>query len=457
MGASWHSMSKEIPLENHKYDYPVREVNPRGSGYGGNPPVSDTLAWQQIYKHAEWLGINWLRVELSQRMYEPQKDVYDWDNEEMQALYNILDWCERNGADVFLQQMWHYVNWNSYEGVHPLLSAPKSLDDFAEGIAELLMHLTGVKGYTCIKYLSIANEPPGGPCGYWWSNGPADDPVTPAWKRVHEELIKKGIDIPLSAPGWTSLPPFDSTRIDFDPYIGAYDIHSYSGVGDAGESIIHGWATWAHSHDKPLFISEIGNMDLGWGEDNPGPKSFEAALSNAEDIIRGLNLGVDAFNRWSFTNRGNMDGQWQLIKTYDHENHEYLQKIEPEKEAYYGFGIITRFLSKYATVVELNSEGISDSLNLFTIALINPDGGLVIYMLNRSDESIWVNMNISGVTGLPNLYLYQVTEEKTGQEEYPVSPELLEYKNSIIKICLPPGSIITISDYMLEAKDKGII
>jgi hypothetical protein len=24
IGASWHSMSKEIPLENEKYDYPVR-------------------------------------------------------------------------------------------------------------------------------------------------------------------------------------------------------------------------------------------------------------------------------------------------------------------------------------------------------------------------------------------------------------------------------------------------
>ena len=457
IGASWHSMSKEIPLDNQLYEFPVREVNPRGSGYGGNPPVSDTLAWQQIYRHTDWLGLNWLRVELSQRMYEPQKGKYDWDNEEMQALYNILDWCEKNEADVFLQQMWHYVEWLAYEGVHPLLSAPKSLDDYATGIGELLNYLVRIKGYSCIKYLSIANEPPGGPWGYWWSNGPSDDPVTPAWKRVAQELKKREIDIPLSAPGWTSLPPFDSSKIDFDPWVGAYDIHSYWGIGDDGEIIISDWSEWAKRHGKPFFVTEIGNMNLGWGEDNPGPKTFEAALSNAEDIIRGINLGVDAFNRWSFTNRGNMDGQWQLIKTYDIENQEFLQEIVPEKEAYYGFGIITRFLSKYATVVGMNSECSSDSLKIFTTALKNPDGGLVLYLLNRSAESVWVILNIQYKTGSDNLYLYQVTKEKIMSEISPLSSDLLESDKGNYQFLLPPGSISTITDFLLTAQDIGII
>ena len=31
IGASWHAISKEFPLENHLYKYPVREENPRGS------------------------------------------------------------------------------------------------------------------------------------------------------------------------------------------------------------------------------------------------------------------------------------------------------------------------------------------------------------------------------------------------------------------------------------------
>jgi hypothetical protein len=38
-----------------------------------------------------------------------------------------------------------------------------------------------------------------------------------------------------------------------------------------------------------------------------------------------MEAGVSAFNRWSFTNRGDLDGQWQLIRTWDMENKKYLK------------------------------------------------------------------------------------------------------------------------------------
>ena len=140
IGASWHALSREIPLENEGHTHPAREENPRGSAYGGNPPVSDTRAWDQIEAHARWLGLDFFRVELDQRMYQPERDRFDWDNEEMQALYRILDTCERLGADVFLQQMWRHVEWNAYPGVHPLISAPRSLEAHARGLATLVEH-----------------------------------------------------------------------------------------------------------------------------------------------------------------------------------------------------------------------------------------------------------------------------------------------------------------------------
>ncbi|VAW16305.1 hypothetical protein MNBD_BACTEROID01-1631, partial [hydrothermal vent metagenome] len=93
IGASWHAISKAKIDESKDYKWALRSVNSRGSAWGGNPPVSDTKAWSQIYDHAKWLGLNWIRVELSARMYEPEKGRFDWGNEEMMALYNILDWC----------------------------------------------------------------------------------------------------------------------------------------------------------------------------------------------------------------------------------------------------------------------------------------------------------------------------------------------------------------------------
>jgi Cellulase (glycosyl hydrolase family 5) len=455
IGASWHALSKDIPLENDKYDYPVRYNNPRGSAYGGNPPTADHDIWDQIYKHASWLGLNFIRVEISQRMYEPERGVFDWDNEEMKSLYNILDWCERSHADVFLQQMWGHVEWNAYPGVHPLLSAPRSIDDFGTGIATLLEHLLKTKNYSCIRYFSITNEPPGGTWGYWWSFGSGSGTITPALKSVREHLDAAGIDLALSGPDWTSLPPLDPSRIDFDEFVGAYDIHSYGGIDDAGRLIIRDWVDWAHGRNKPFFLTEFGNMNLGWGGTDSGPRSFNAALSNASDIIHCLNLGVDGLNRWSFVNRGDLDGQWQLIRTWDPDKKTYQKKVLPEWEAYLGFGIVSRFIGKYSRIVR---SSIPPHLHgVHAAALVSRTGELTAILLNSGEADHNVQIEINGHRHDGRLYLYQVTREIPGGPDPNLEPSEMSADNSgQIAALLPAKSISVLTNYRLTSEDNGI-
>ncbi len=456
IGASWHAMAKEIPLVNEKYDYPVRYHNPRGSAYGANPPVAEMKKWKQIFGHASWLGLNFIRVELSQRMYEPERGVFDWNNEEMRALYRILDWCESNSADVFLQQMWGHVEWNAFPGVHPLLSAPRSVDDFAAGITKLLEHLIRRKKYACIKYFCITNEPPGGTWGYWWAFGQGSGTITQALKMVREHLDAAGIDVPLSGPDWTSLPPLDPKQINFDDSVGAYDIHSYDGIDANAETIIQDWVRWAHSRNKPFFLTEFGNMNLGWGGDNPGPKSFEAALSNASDMIRCLNLGVDGMNRWSFVNRGDLDGQWQLIHTWDRRKKQYLGKILPEHAAYFGFAIISRFIGKYSSVIQSTAEPALPEIQ--TAAVINRTGELNILFLNNGGFPKLVAVDIKGHDAKRNMFLYQVTQKLVSDTRFSLEPaETLPNEKGKRVIILPKKSISVLTNYYLTSDDSGII
>lgn len=456
IGASWHALSNEIPIDNEKYDYPVRFINPRGSGYGGNPPINDESAWEQINYHAKWLGLNFIRVEISQHMYEPEKDLFDWNNDEMLALYRILNWCETNGADVFLQQLWRHVEWNAYPGVHPLLSAPYSIEDFANGIYVLLDYLINKKGYSCIKYFCVTNEPPGGTWGYWWSYGSYSGTITSALKKVRETLDEKKINIPLSGPDWTSLPPFDKSKIDFDPYLGAYDIHSYGGITIEGEKIISDWVKWAHDHNKPFFLTEFGNMNLGWGNNDPGPKSFAASLSNASDIIMGLNLGVDAFNRWSFTNRGDLDGQWQLIRTWDTEKKGYLKKIIPENLAYYGFAIISRFIGKYSKILKLNFE--NNFTGIKAAAIMNKSDHITIFLINSNEEDRTINLVVKGIDDKKIFYLYQIDKETVSSKLFELNPiNQFQRLNKGQQISLKAKSITTLSNFKLSNNDFGII
>jgi hypothetical protein len=455
IGASWHAISKDKIDESPEYKWALRYKNSRGSAWGGNPPVSDTVAWNQIYHYAKWLGLDWIRVEVSASMYEPEWEKFDWDNEEMKALCKILDWAETNHADVFLQQMWSNVKWNSYPGVQPLLSAPKSLDDFANGLATFTGYLLKVKKYTCIKWLSISNEPPGGTWGSWWSKGSEDAPLTPAFKAVREALNKKNISLPVSGPDWTDLPPFDAAKIDFDQYIGSYDIHSYQGVDSNKQHIIRNWVTYARSRNKPFFLSEMGDMKLGWGDDNPGPKSFKAALSNAETILRGMAEGVDAFNRWSFTNRGDLDGQWQLIRTWDIKKQQYLKQVEIEPVAFYGYGIITRFYVKHSEIVSSVIKGKSEILSQ---TVKSPTGQLTTYILNKGDNTIDIDLKIIGRTG-KDFYVYRITEKDISNPQYKMEPvqHFTLSGSQMININVLPQSIYTITQYSLLQNDPGKI
>jgi hypothetical protein len=453
IGASWHAISLDSIDESPGFKWALRYRNSRGSAWGGNPPPSDTALWRQIYNHASWLGLSWIRVELSARMYEPEKDKYDWDNMEMQALYKILDWAEANNADVFLQQMWSNVKWNSCPGVQPLLSAPKSVEDFADGIGNLLDHLVNTKNYKCIKWICITNEPPGGTWGSWWSTGEKDAPLTPALKAVMEVLDTKKLAVRLSGPDWTDLPPFDEKKIDFDNYIGAYDIHSYQGMDEKKEEILRQWAEWATKHNKPMFLSELGDMRIGWKDDNPGPKSFRASLSNAETILRGLSAGAGGFNRWSFTNRGDLDGQWQLIRTWNKKEQKYYDTISAEPAAYYGYGIITRFCTKYSDV--LQTAGMTDT-TILSQSVRDSKGRITTYILNKSSEPKKIKLTITGNTE-EIFYQYTVTEEEVIKPGFRMDPakEFRLKNGGAIHIIIPAKSISAVSNIRAMHDEKA--
>jgi hypothetical protein len=81
IGASWHAMETPIPV--------VGDRSHGGSGWGGYPPAGDAAAWRQIYRHADWLGLDFCRVEVEQRIYEPERNQFTWDSPEMKILYRI--------------------------------------------------------------------------------------------------------------------------------------------------------------------------------------------------------------------------------------------------------------------------------------------------------------------------------------------------------------------------------
>src|SRR5271165_7148431 len=117
------------------------------------------------------------------------------------------------------------------------------------------------------------------------------------------------------------------------------------------------WTAGAHREGKAFFLSEFGTMANGWGGDHPGPGLFPSVLKDAELVIRRLNAGVDGFNRWSFLNRGDLDGQWQFVETWDPRQKKLLAAFPPHPNSYFCLGLLSRFTAKYSAVLDCHVEG----------------------------------------------------------------------------------------------------
>ncbi len=456
MGASWHAIGPEPFWYTNLYGRVNRWA--RGSAFGANPPLSYTNAWNSILRHARWLGMDFIRVELDLRMYEPERGKFTWDSEEMKTLYRILDYCQSAGVDVFLTQMWQDVDWNAYPGVSRLQSAPRSVEDFADGLGTLCEQLIKNKRYTCIRWLCLANEP-GVDVGWW--NGPDNKPlsVMPAVRAVRAELDRRGLQkLLISGPDChLFMDPKDFFDLD-DPAVAAHDAHHY-GSASSYEKYQKLWADRAHARGLPFFQTEFGSSIGENPQDHPtsaAPRSWPSQLENARKIMLGLKYGIDGYNRWSFLNRGDLDGQWQLLKTWNPNQWEYLKEVEPEAVPYYAFGIFSRFTAKYSHILASSSH----NTNLLCAALRSPHGAVTIYVVNLLPNHQKIQLRLAELNGPLLLQKYQVSEPALkSSPAFKLNPSaefLASASRPFLTDRIPPKSITAYSSYRLRHDDPGV-
>jgi hypothetical protein len=461
IGASWHAIEEPIPIGHG------------GSGWGAYPPAEDERAWQQIYRHASWLGLDWNRVEIEQRIYEPERGKFTFDSPEMRILYRILDWNQQHGTDVFFQQMWVNAAWLANPGaggdpIRRVHSAPRDMDAFADGLATLMEYLISKRGFTCIKWLSITNEP--GANWSWWQ-GASGEPLSigAGLAAVRKALAQRGLHLPLSGPDagmelfGAALKPEDALLL------GAYDFHDY-GIrldSDSGGYIerqvgeLSKWAKFAHAQDKPVFLSEFGTGDFPEPPTDRRPNSPEYVLAGSEFVIRAANAGVDGFNRWSFLNRGDLDGQWQYVDTWDVQHKKLLTDFTPHENSYFGLGLLSRFTSKHAAVLATNVSGarVKGWPHVYCAAFRSPNGNITLAVVNDAPVAFALTLSWAGAPPRARFFRYRFGEPQYDRVDVKVNPEsgFAPAPGSGWMESLPPKSLTVYSTYELRQEDAGIL
>jgi hypothetical protein len=371
--------------------------------------------------------------------------------------------------------MWGNVRWNTFpawrdDPIGRVHSGPVSMEDFGTGLATLVEHLVRTKGYTCIQWLCINNEPNG--TWSWWQQPPDQlMPLKPGLTAVRKALDVKGIHIPLSGPDLTGgVPPLEPKRFDFHDLLGAYDFHTYDerfdwlGKGQMAQfdKTTAEWASWTHRNHKPLFMSEFGTMANGWGSDHPGPGSYESAIKDAELVVRRINAGVDGFNRWSFINRGDLDGQWQFIETWDRKGGKLLQQYTPHPNTYFVLGLLSRFTAKHSDVLGCRVEGGRSGAwqRVFATALRSPHGNLTLAIVNDAKTEYGVSLELRGIVKDSMLYRYSIHSAQRDRADLRIDPQTqyrLSRTATTVKDRLAPMSLTIYSTYRLADSDDGVI
>src|SRR5208283_5189747 len=221
------------------------------------------------------------------------------------------------------------------------------------------------------------------------------------------------------------------------------------------------WAQFAHDHGKPFFLSELGTMGFGWGRRHAGPGSYDSGLKDASLVLRGINAGVDGFNRWSFTNRGDLDGQWQLVDTWDPDANRILPQFRPHPNIYYEYGLLSRFIALHSGVLDTRVEAPfgEKERTLVAAALRSPKGNLTICVVNESARDAATTIELQGLAAATTLYKYAVTPADRDRSDVRIRPlRRLSVKpgSAHLRDRIAASSVTVYSSYRLDPDAPGI-
>ncbi len=461
VGASWHSILR--PSVGHG-----------GSAFGGTPPVVSRHEhlWNTLEEAACWYGLKFIRAEFEWRQFEPEQGQFTWETGEMKVLHRILGWAQRHGADVLLQQQWPGISWNAFPEFRgdPALetySAAFDLDAFAAGWVALLEELVTKRGFTCIRWVCLINEP-----GWWWWHLPqtvlAREGVAKAQQEYlarAAEVVRQAMDIAgfdkigIMGPDEADLFDYKDLRdMLWFPHVQDVDFHCYRALldRDAGNkpgitideaaTIMSRYAAQARSAGKGFYLTEYGTMANGVGFDNPGPFHPESLLRDCSLLLRTILSGADGASRWSFTNRGDVDGQWQMVETWDRQLKEWKPETEKFSPVASTLGQFMRHMPQRAFVHEITGDAVK-GLDLLALSDPQDPTGLSVFLVNSSEAPVDVCLKLPAVDDWSSMIMLTAD---------PCSKKTTAFSGTgVIEITLPKDCIGILTNRPLDANGPG--
>lgn len=411
--------------------------------------------WELIIKRITWMKVPIVRMMMQTKWCYLDGGKFNFETPQMKLLYRHLDVCKKLGIKVILTDWGCEPKWLNVPGIENV-GDPK----YAKAIGTYMDHLVNKKGYSCIRYFVMVNEP----------NYEVKD--FGRWKKGAEQvcaaLAEHGLDKKISFMGSDESNDDNWHRQAVDQLqskIGAYDFHRYAGEnevlsGQLYELIRTKW-NYALAKDpqiktKPMFIGEAG-FSGGNAGSNPSHLDFNYGVKMADYAVQAVGAGSASVCAWMLEDSSHKDFTWGMWKNKE-------GGFVP-KPWFYPWALLCRFFPAGSTIysaaqIEPNSypnailkpcfSGISPTPTLRVLAAKSQHNKKVDWtycLVNNGDKptTITLKAHDSGAIKF-NRYLNSKDSAPTGAGGLPISVGVVEGDLSVgVSVTCPAHAVMLLS------------
>ncbi len=463
--------------------YPHADSREAEWGFLMTPAKFDTL-----YARLDRLRPSFIRImdQATWRYYKGMDDagdpIVDFETQEVKTLYRLLDYCQENDVTVVFGE-WGSPNYDLKEKT---ANEIRGADDprWIRMIGDYLEHLIIRKGYTCIQYYNLINEPNGN----WASTDGDYEQWSAGVVMLNNELNKRGLGKYISITGPGTVPQYNNPKTPFSGWewttrtisdintsIGAYEAHAYLDQNTVKKGGVVEFLSLdkvmkaVDNTGKQFFLGEIGMKEQSGRlktendqriEDDPhsGVDSnmrvydFDYGVDMVDAAIQCMNYGVDGLIVWDLDDAMHTSGDtgdttalkrwgfWNILGT-EITNNPADEQIRPW---FYPWSWICRYFPKGATIVKSDTMGI-EGIRMVA-ARINDD--ITLAFVNNSDAPGEIRVKIPNLPG--ELEFKMLRYEQSGDDTRENQPkitnrsQMIDFSNGF-SIHLIPTSVCVLT------------
>lgn len=400
--------------------------------------------------------------------------ILDFNNPEVKAVERILDYAQKNKITVLFGEWGTPYKMHDTDHGHSDKFTGANDPKWIDAIVEYLSYLIINKGYTCLKYYNLVNEPNGD----WASTAGDFVEWSEGVKMLAAALKEKGLDEYITVAGPDAVTRYDNPSSTYsgaawveesvkqlNDQIGIYEVHDYTVhdfVRNGTFKTFHGnIANFAKQANKQIIFGELGfsrngkrNQDRIKADPYASEDSqmevydFSYGINMADALIQSMNAGYSGAAAWSLDDAmhtlgdlGNKSelkrwGMWNSLGTEICNNPED-ENIRPW---FYSWSLLCRYFPTGSSIVKTDSTGI-DGLRLAAGVFIDD---VTIAIVNNSERDNEISISEPGSKSFRK-FLYVEGECAVDENQFPVAVQEKIKVKKTIELKVPANSFVLLT------------